>query len=329
MYIELHARSAFSFLEGASVPEEFAEVCAAYQMPAMALLDRDGVYGAPRFHLAAKKHKVKAHIGAEITSLLVSCAISSLTRKGQSARSSALPSDAYLGLPIPRLSLLCASRAGYQNLCRLVTRMKLRAPKYPVAYRGGRQKKTRKKSSFSIASCGLALGSRVNMRQGLICLTGGTKVRWHGAGQWRQWQRASATLEQLIAIYRARERLRRIAAPLQSRAGSAQPGGDRIGAQTGIAAAGDAGRAICQREERQILDVFTCIRNQRTLDDGRPPAGAQQRALHQDAAGDAPAVRRSAGGDGEHGRAFRTPGVHAGRSGIRVSALSRARWRNA
>src|SRR5580704_19057991 len=67
MYIELHARSAFSFLEGASVPEELAETCAQYQMPAMALLDRDGVYGAPRFHLAAKKLKLKAHIGAEIS----------------------------------------------------------------------------------------------------------------------------------------------------------------------------------------------------------------------------------------------------------------------
>ena len=70
MYLELHARSAFSFLEGASVPEELAEVCAALKMPAMALLDRDGVYGAPRFYLAAKKLDIKAHIGAEITSLL-------------------------------------------------------------------------------------------------------------------------------------------------------------------------------------------------------------------------------------------------------------------
>ena len=112
MYIELHARSAFSFLEGASVPEELAEVCAQHQMPAMALLDRDGVYGAPRFYLAAKKLKVKAHIGAEITSLLP-CAQTSEAA--------------------PRLSLLCASREGYQNLCRLITRMKLRAPKYPVS----------------------------------------------------------------------------------------------------------------------------------------------------------------------------------------------------
>jgi error-prone DNA polymerase len=67
MYIELHARSAFSFLEGASLPEEMAGVCAELGLPGMALLDRDGVYGAPRFHLAAKKAGVRAHIGAELT----------------------------------------------------------------------------------------------------------------------------------------------------------------------------------------------------------------------------------------------------------------------
>ena len=66
MYIELHARSAFSFLEGASLPEELIGVCAHFHMPAMALLDTDGVYGAPRFHLAANK-AIKAHIGAEVT----------------------------------------------------------------------------------------------------------------------------------------------------------------------------------------------------------------------------------------------------------------------
>src|ERR1700680_48836 len=67
MYIEFHARSAFSFLEGASLPEEMAGICARLGMPAMALLDTDGVYGAPRFHLAAKKIGIKAHIGADVT----------------------------------------------------------------------------------------------------------------------------------------------------------------------------------------------------------------------------------------------------------------------
>ena len=54
-YIELHARSAFSFLRGAATPEELIAACAELNMPAMALLDKDGVYGAARFHLAAKK----------------------------------------------------------------------------------------------------------------------------------------------------------------------------------------------------------------------------------------------------------------------------------
>src|SRR5947207_6849648 len=99
-YVELHARSAFSFLEGASLPEELAGACAHFDMPAMALLDRNGVYGSPRFHLAAKKTGVRAHIGSEIT-----CTH---------------------GITYP---LLVKSRAGYRNLCRLITRMKLRAKK--------------------------------------------------------------------------------------------------------------------------------------------------------------------------------------------------------
>src|SRR5215471_10408222 len=100
MYVELHARSAFSFLEGASLPEELAGACKEFGMPAMAIMDRNGVYGAPRFHLAATKAGVRAHIGSEIT-----C------------------TD---GRTYP---LLVETRAGYRNLCRLVTRMKMRAKK--------------------------------------------------------------------------------------------------------------------------------------------------------------------------------------------------------
>src|SRR5580704_11845583 len=103
MYIELHARSAFSFLEGSSLPEALMSSCARLNMPAMALLDTDGVYGAPRFHLAAKKFKLKAHIGAEVTGHLLRDKV--------------------------RLPLLVSSCAGYQNLCRLITKMKLRAKK--------------------------------------------------------------------------------------------------------------------------------------------------------------------------------------------------------
>ncbi len=132
MYVELHSRSAFSFLEGASIPEELIAVCANLGMPAMALLDRDGVYGSPRFHLAAKKAGIKAHIGAEVT-----CA--------------AFPPWCLRGGF--RLPLLVASRAGYQNLCRLITKMKLRV---------GRK----------IGACASDLDF-IEHAGGLICLTGG------------------------------------------------------------------------------------------------------------------------------------------------------------
>src|SRR5204862_6232076 len=67
MYVELHAASAFSFLDGASLPEALVDRAAALGYPALALLDRDGVYGAPRFHLAAKKAGLKAIVGGELT----------------------------------------------------------------------------------------------------------------------------------------------------------------------------------------------------------------------------------------------------------------------
>src|SRR5215203_6463257 len=67
MYIELHAASAFSFLQGASLPEALVERAAMLGYPALALLDADGVYGAPRFHKAAKQAGLKAIIGAELT----------------------------------------------------------------------------------------------------------------------------------------------------------------------------------------------------------------------------------------------------------------------
>jgi error-prone DNA polymerase len=86
MYIELHARSAFSFLEGSSLPEELIGVCQHYQMLAIALLDTDGVYGAPRFHLAANKVKIKAHIGAEVSTTLNSPRSHGATEKIQQSK---------------------------------------------------------------------------------------------------------------------------------------------------------------------------------------------------------------------------------------------------
>jgi error-prone DNA polymerase len=126
-YIELHASSAFSFLDGASLPEALAERAAALGYSALALLDRDGVYGAPRFHLAAKKAGLKAIIGAELTLRGTNGLVQSVAA-GSGARASRLvprvPPDSVFRLPV-----LIESPVGYKNLCRLLTTMKLRAPK--------------------------------------------------------------------------------------------------------------------------------------------------------------------------------------------------------
>jgi error-prone DNA polymerase len=108
MYLELHASSAFSFLEAASLPETLVAQAARYGYSALALLDRDGVYGAPRFHRAATAAGIKAIIGAELT----------ITRPSFTPHPSPL-----------RVPVLVESAEGYRNLCRLITRMKMRAPK--------------------------------------------------------------------------------------------------------------------------------------------------------------------------------------------------------
>src|SRR3954447_13102813 len=130
-YIELHAASAFSFLQGASLPEALVERAAALGYPALALLDRDGVYGAPRFHLAAKKAGVKAIIGAELT---ITAGGGRGHEPGRDARSRDRGQDPVHVAPRPsdavfRLPVLIESPAGYRNLCRLLTTMKLRAGK--------------------------------------------------------------------------------------------------------------------------------------------------------------------------------------------------------
>src|ERR1700710_2740989 len=99
-YVELHACSAFSFLRGGSFPEQLAETAAELKMPAMALLDRNGVYGAQRFSVAAREHNVRPIVGAELTM----------------EDGSVLP-------------VLVKDRAGYKNLCELLTQAHLRSAK--------------------------------------------------------------------------------------------------------------------------------------------------------------------------------------------------------
>ncbi|HEX7087581.1 MAG TPA: error-prone DNA polymerase [Vicinamibacterales bacterium] len=122
-YIELNAASAFSFLQGASLPETLAERAAALGYPALALIDRDGVYGLPRFHRAATQLGIKPLVGAALTIADAPLDPGGRVNGGGHATARRRRGDTWT------LPLLVASREGYQNLCRLITKMKLRAPK--------------------------------------------------------------------------------------------------------------------------------------------------------------------------------------------------------
>src|SRR5437763_3434866 len=91
-YVELHAHSAYSFLDGASLPEELAARAAELGYDAFALTDHDGVYGSLEFAYACKHFHVRAITGAEVT----------------------LAGGAHV-------TLLCETERGYANLCRILT----------------------------------------------------------------------------------------------------------------------------------------------------------------------------------------------------------------
>jgi error-prone DNA polymerase len=263
MYIELHARSAFSFLEGSSLPEELIGVSQHFKMPAMALLDSDGVYGSPRFHLAANKVGIKAHIGAEI-----SCApFHNVILSGASAeRSGALAeskdpcheqSSKEVGIPrsarndksagilnIFRLPLLVSSRAGYQNLCRLITKMKLRAKK-------GEGAVTRQELE--------------QYAEGLICLTGGDEGPLAAALAQGGPAQARRQLDELIGIFGTTN----VYVELQRHFHREEESRNRIAVDLAhsfhlpLLATNGVNYAI--PKARELCDAFTAIRHHKTL----------------------------------------------------------------
>jgi len=98
--VHLHVHSGFSFLDGASAVEDLVAEAARLEMPALALTDHHGVYGAVRFAQACHRHGIKPIVGAEV-----------------------MLEDGF------HLTLLCEQRKGYANLCQLLTRAHLQSPR--------------------------------------------------------------------------------------------------------------------------------------------------------------------------------------------------------
>ncbi|MGI9065383.1 MAG: DNA polymerase III subunit alpha [Pyrinomonadaceae bacterium] len=253
-YIELHARSAFSFLEGASVPEELIAAALELEMPAMALLDRDGVYGSPRFHLAGKKNGIKAHIGAEIT-------VSSPKSQVSSLRSQDLSKQRGLELetwdlrqnPSPTerqmfsIPLLVQNRTGYQNLCRLITLMKLRVPKHAKP-----------------GECAVTPDELAEYAEGLVCLTGaddgplGKTFHHRDTVNTKDAQRRA---EWLVDVFGKGN----VYAELQRHFNREEEARNQavmeVARHLGLPLLATNGVCHARTAQREVTDVFTCIRN--------------------------------------------------------------------
>ncbi|MDX6712333.1 MAG: error-prone polymerase [Blastocatellia bacterium] len=237
-YVELHARSAFSFLEGACVPEELVSACSRMDSSAMALLDRDGVYSAARFHMAAKKCGLRAHIGAELT-----------------------VDFGTAGNPIHvSVPLLVKTRKGYQNLCRLITLIKMRVPKN--------------------TPCAATPDELAEYADGLICLTGDRRgplahalhsSTWHESLHNPLIRRRDA--DPIVLVEWLLETFGRgnVYAELQRHLIREEEWRNQatvdIASKLKVPLLATNGACYSTRDQRQVLDVFTCLRNHVRLDE--------------------------------------------------------------
>jgi len=235
MYVELHARSAFSFLEGASLPENLMIRCAELEMPAMALLDRNGLYGAPRFHITAEKLRLRAHIGAEIA----------VRDAGDRARPSAWAPHSVPVEPV-RFSLLAESATGYQNLCRLITRYKLREG-------------TKAEGSATLADVQEYSG-------GLVCLTGGDEGPLAAALARGGFDEAQGEVEGLVNLFGKRNVYVELQRHFDRNEEHRNQAAVRIARTLGLPLLATNGVSYATAQDREMMDVFTTIRHHCSLE---------------------------------------------------------------
>src|SRR5271163_1739494 len=234
-YVELHAASAFSFLEGASLPEALIERAAELELPAIALLDRNGFYGSPRFHMQAEKDNVLAHVGAEI----------SVKDFGPRLTPPDWLPHQHPSEPA-RLPLLCVSRTGYQNLCQMITQFKMR--------------ETVKCESAA------TFNDLEEFSNGLICLTGGDEGPLAAAIARGGEKAGVKVVERLISIF-GRDNIYVEIQRHQERAKEwRNQAAICIADSLGLPLVATNGVRYATAYEREVLDVFTAIRHHTDLD---------------------------------------------------------------
>ena len=218
------------------MPEAMAQQAANLNMPALGILDRDGLYGAPRLYMSAKKLGLRSHIGAEIS-------IAELSNQ--------LLPELWQPHTIPdrpaRLSLLCESQTGYRNLSQLITGYKL-------------QQKTKGEGIASLRS--------VRERaEGLVCLTGGDEGPLAAAlarGGMDEGRRVVKCLvqtfgQQNVYVELQRHRIREQEARNQAAIALAR--------ELHLPLLATNGANMATSLEREVLDVLTSIRHRTSLDE--------------------------------------------------------------
>ena len=221
-YVELHARSAFSFLEGGSLPEALAMTAAGVGLPGMALLDRNGFYGSARFHMAAVKCGIRAYVGTELSITDETCTVN--------------------------YPLLCESQIGYQNLCRLITRTKLRVPKH--------------------SESSARLDELEEHAAGLICLTGDENGPLAHALRTGGMDAGRKLLKNLRTIFGAGNLYVELQRHFQREQEQRNQCAIELARELGLPVVATNGVCYATAADREILDVFTCIKNKRELATG-------------------------------------------------------------
>src|ERR1700759_3234381 len=234
-YVELHAASAFSFLEGAAQPEKLVERAVELEMPAMALLDRNGVYGSARFHTSATRNDIHAHVGAEIS-------VSSL---GPRLTPPTWLPHQHVAEPA-RLPLLCKSREGYQNLCQLITQFKMRET-------------TKQEGSATFDDL-------KQYASGLVCLTGGDEGPLAAALMRGGEVAGRETVERLTHIFGGRNVYVELQRHQEREQEWRNQAAIRIARTLNLPVVATNGVRYATAYDREIQDLFTAIRNHVELD---------------------------------------------------------------
>jgi error-prone DNA polymerase len=234
-YAELHAWSNFTFLEGASHPEELVGAAVAAGLAGIALTDRDGLYGAVRFAKAAKEQKLPAICGAELT----------LDTAGSDRVQPSRPARAASEVPThtPRIVLLAENARGYANLCELISLAQLR----------GRKRDARAR-----------LDDFTGRTEGIIALSGGTNGLVEKALRARDDDGAFAIGARLRDLFPGRFYLE-LQHHLRPEDGALVQALVALAQRLGVPYVATNGVAYVDREDARLCDVLTCVKYKAAL----------------------------------------------------------------